>query len=493
VNDYMSSVEAITGKCSLLETRKYVDVKKGYTSFIDGDLIFAKITPCMENGKIALLEKLTNGVGFGSTEFHVSRFSNLINRRFFFYYFNQEVFRQNAKKNMTGSAGQLRVSKTYFEEIKIPLPPFLEQNRIIEKIEELFSDLDVGIENLKTARSQLKIYRQSVLKWAFEGKLTADWRQEQQRLGKLQSAEELLAQIKVERENRYQQQVKDWEKSIDVWEVNGKVAKKPTKPQKYKIVELPNDADVVKSPELPKGWCYVQFGELIIEGPQNGLYKSASYYGEGTLIIRIDSFYDGRLNSWETFKRLVVDGDELDVYQVNDGDILVNRVNSMTHLGKCSLVKNIPEKCVFESNIMRLKILSCLFDPLFVTCYLSSVEGLKQLRKNAKQAVNQASINQVDVICSLIPVCSIEEQYQIIQQIESRLSICDNLEATIEENLQRAESLRQSILKQAFTGKLVPQDPNDEPAAQLLARIQQEQSAQQPLLLKPRKPGKKTP
>jgi type I restriction enzyme, S subunit len=114
----MSSVEAITGKCSLLETRKYCDVKKGYTSFIDGDLIFAKITPCMENGKMALLEKLTNGVGFGSTEFHVSRFSNLINRRFFFYYFNQEIFRQNAKKHMTGSAGQLRVSKTFLKKLR---------------------------------------------------------------------------------------------------------------------------------------------------------------------------------------------------------------------------------------------------------------------------------------------------------------------------------------------------------------------------------------
>jgi type I restriction enzyme, S subunit len=115
-----------------------------------------------------------------------------------------------------------------------------------------------------------------------------------------------------------------------------------------------------------------------------------------------------------------------------------------------------------------------------------------EIRKKATGGV-QPNLNLGIVENTFLPMPSIDEQYQIIQEIESRLSICDNIETTIEENLQRAESLRQSILKQAFTGKLVPQDPNDEPAAQLLARIQQEQSAQQTLPLKPRKPAKKTP
>jgi type I restriction enzyme, S subunit len=158
---------------------------------------------------------------------------------------------------MTGSAGQLRVSKTYFEEIKIPLPPFLEQNRIIEKIEELFSDLDVGIENLKTARSQLKIYRQSVLKWAFEGKLTAEWRQEQQRQGKLKSADELLEQIKIDRENHYQQQLNDWAAAVKSWESEGKNGKRPTKPQKLKEIEIPTEDEIQELPDLPEGWCWL--------------------------------------------------------------------------------------------------------------------------------------------------------------------------------------------------------------------------------------------
>lgn len=132
---------------------------------------------------------------------------------------------------MTGSAGQLRVSKSYFEETQIPLPPLNEQTRIVEKIEELFSELDQGVETLKTAQKQLKVYRQAVLKWAFEGKLTAKWRLEQ---ASLTTGEALLVQIKAEREKRYQQKLADWEAAVEAWETNGKAGKKTTKPQKPK-------------------------------------------------------------------------------------------------------------------------------------------------------------------------------------------------------------------------------------------------------------------
>jgi type I restriction enzyme, S subunit len=136
----------------------------------------------------------------------------------------------------------------------------------------------VGIENLKTARSQLKIYRQSVLKWAFEGKLTAEWRQEQQRLGKLQSAEELLAQIKVERENRYQQQVKDWEAAVKNWESGNKADKKSTKPQKIKNTNPTNEVKSLELLEIPDGWKWVKVADISRVGtgvtPLKG--KSAS-------------------------------------------------------------------------------------------------------------------------------------------------------------------------------------------------------------------------
>ncbi|MBW1991648.1 MAG: restriction endonuclease subunit S, partial [Deltaproteobacteria bacterium] len=173
----MRAVQELSGKIDLSLTRKLSQVKKRYTAFIEGDLLFAKITPCMENGKIAIAKNLHNGMGFGSTEFHVIRLSPLLNSKFFFFFLIQDAIREDARKNMKGTAGQLRVPSTYLEQISIPLPPLHEQHRIVAKIEELFSYLDAGVAALKKAKAQLKLYRQAVLKAAFEGRLTAAWRE----------------------------------------------------------------------------------------------------------------------------------------------------------------------------------------------------------------------------------------------------------------------------------------------------------------------------
>lgn len=391
-----------------------------------------------------------------------------IYNEYVYYYLKSAI--NLAKKRASGTTF-LELSSKEFGKIPIPLAPLNEQYRIVAKIEELFSELDQGIESLKKAKEQLKIYRQAVLKSAFEGKLTEDWRTQQLKEGKLESAEFLLEKIKLEREKYYQQQLEEWEQSVKLWEVNGKEGKKPSKPKKMKEIDPLSDNEIAELPQLPKKWSWFRFYDLIYDEPQNGLYKPENCYGEGTLIVRVDNFYEGILNNWLTFKRLELDKNELKKYQINQGDILINRVNSMSHLGKCSLVYKIPEPCVFESNIMKLKVIHSLCKAQFITYYLSSMLGLKQLRKNAKQAVNQASINQKDVTSVPIPICSLSEQNKIVEEIESRFTMCDILETSINESLQKAEALRQSILKQAFEGKLVPQDPKDEPAEKLLERI----------------------
>ena len=135
----MKCVEEETGKFDLSLIRNYHEVRKGYTPFINNDIIFAKITPCMENGKMAIVNKLRNGIGFGSTEFHVIRLIGDLSRKFFFYYILQENFRKEARRKMTGTAGQLRVPSNYIEEVKVPFPPINEQARIVSKLDELFS------------------------------------------------------------------------------------------------------------------------------------------------------------------------------------------------------------------------------------------------------------------------------------------------------------------------------------------------------------------
>ena len=189
----MPAVEALTNKVDVSATRPFAEVKKGYTPFASSDVLFAKITPCMENGKMVVVPELPHRIAFGSTEFHVIRPRGGLHPLWFFYFLSSRSYRSNAEHNMTGAVGQRRVPIDFIGRSTIPLPPLAEQKRIVAKIEELFSELEAGEASLRKARRQLGVYRQSLLKQAFEGKLTQKWRT--QNPDNLESPETLLARI----------------------------------------------------------------------------------------------------------------------------------------------------------------------------------------------------------------------------------------------------------------------------------------------------------
>ena len=175
------------------------------------------------------------------------------------------------QKAISGSA-QPQITRTTLSPIKIPLSPLPEQRAIVAKIEALFSDLDKGIADLKKAQDQLTIYRQAVLKKAFEGELTKEWREQQT---DLPIANELLDQIKEERQKHYEQQIENWKQAVKAWEENGKEGKKPGKPKSLKQFEISED---VKNdlPDSYNVYSWISLGNLLIETPQNGLYEPAS-------------------------------------------------------------------------------------------------------------------------------------------------------------------------------------------------------------------------
>ena len=157
----MSAVST-DGKVDLSEVIT-VEKVKSLSVFKDGDVIFAKITPCMENGKGAVVSNLKNGYGAGSTEFTVLRPNEThISEKWLYYYLSQKHFRWTCQQNMTGSAGQKRVPAKYLAECLIPVPPLEEQRRIVARIEELFSELDAAVATLERTKEQLAVYRQAV-------------------------------------------------------------------------------------------------------------------------------------------------------------------------------------------------------------------------------------------------------------------------------------------------------------------------------------------
>lgn len=173
--------------------------------------------------------------------------------------------------------------------------------------------------------------------------------------------------------------------------------------------------------ENEKAWKIVKLSDVIIDGPQNGLYKPSSFYGNGVPILRIDCFYDGVVTDITKLKRVVVTDEELRRFQIHEDDIVINRVNSRSHLGKCALIPGISEKTVFESNMMRLTVDKTKVLPLFLSKFLTTPFVKKQILSSAKDAVNQSSINQNDVNNFELFLPPINLQYKfvsIVGQVE---------------------------------------------------------------------------
>lgn len=172
----MKLVEEEINKIHLIETRLFHEVQKGsYTPFIEEDIIFAKVTPCMENGKIAVTKNLKNGIGYGSSEFHVIRCTDKILNTYIFHYVVQLKFRKEAENQMTGAVGLRRVPKKFLEDYLIPFPPTLsEQHAIVREIEFRLSVCDKVEQSISEALEKAEALRQSILKKAFEGGILSE-------------------------------------------------------------------------------------------------------------------------------------------------------------------------------------------------------------------------------------------------------------------------------------------------------------------------------
>lgn len=458
----MPAVEAGTGVIDVLGSRTLSDVKKGYTPFQERDVLFAKITPCMENGKMAVVPAVKNGLGFGSTEFHVLRAHQGVIPEFIYYFVSSGVFRHEAEANMSGAVGQRRVTTPYLSGCEFPLPPTCEQRRIVAKIEELFSELDKGIESLKTAQAQLKVYRQALLKHAFEGKLTAQWRADNP--DKLATAEVLLERIQRERAESYRQQLADWED----------VSKQGSKPKAAKLLPPLTTEELAELPRLPGEWIWIRFGELC-ERIFDGTHFSPKSFPEGKYkYITAKNIKEGRLDlSNITYLDEEAHREIYSRCDVSPGDVLYIKDGATTGI---AAVNRLEEEFSLLSSVGVFRFPKKLVNPEYAAYFLNSnVTRHRMLKEVAGVAITRLTLVKLNKAEFALP--TLEEQQQIVIELETKLSEVDQLEQTLSASLQHAEALRQSILKKAFSGQLVPQDPADEPATELLARIKAEQTA----------------
>lgn len=199
-----------------------------------------------------------------------------------------------------------------------------------------------------------------------------------------------------------------------------------------------------------KCWPVKDLGMLIVDGPQNGIYKPASKYGSGTRILRIDGFYDGAISDQEDLKRVQVSDEEREKYGLRPADIVINRVNSREYLGKCALVPELSESTLFESNMMRFAVDTERISPWYLIELLQTAGIRAHILSSAKDAINQSSINQRDVATIPVMLPPIRLQDAFAKWLRNKTTLEDRLA----QSANAFDSLFASLQHRAFRGEL---------------------------------------
>ncbi|MGV2842978.1 restriction endonuclease subunit S [Aeromonas hydrophila] len=389
-------------------------------------------------------------------------FDSVTSNRYLSHYLNQFDY-----KGFVGGSTRLKLNQASMKKIPVLLPSLSTQHAIVDKIEELYSHIDAGVEGLKQAKAKLQQYRQSVLKDAVTGKLTDQWRE--QNVDKLEPASSLLNRILDERRA-------NWEaEQLKAFEEKGQTPKNDKWKEKYKVVHPLNDSDLIGLPKLPSGWCYAKLGQIIDE-PRYGTSKKCTYESIGKGVLRIPNIAAGVIDA-EDMKYAEFSDDEIATYKLNEGDILTIRSNgSVSLVGKCAVIEGKDTDFLYAGYLIRLRPILKYIDSHYLVNILSSVFLRKQIERLAKSSSGINNINAGEIQSLIVPICGLEEQHKIAKEIESKNVVINRQLQDYAKLVKQAENSKASILNKAFSGELVENIYTDGTAVQLLGRIQAEKT-----------------
>jgi type I restriction enzyme S subunit len=376
----------------------------------DGDLLMV-----WDGARCGLIGKAKKGA-VGSTLMKILPTEN-IHREYLYYFISSKFHTLNMKPKGVGIP---HIEPTLLWNFELVVPPFPEQQAIVSKIEELLSDLENGKQQLLTAQQQLKVYRQSLLKASFEGKLT--------------SATSAFRQAQCPSVSDKQAVVEPVDPVVEPVETT---AKKDSLPK----------GDVLS---LPKGWKWVKLGDVCYNVEYGSATKSKKV---GKVpVLRMGNIQNGKFD-WDDLV-FTDNNEEIEKYLLKKNDILFNRTNSAELVGKTAIYKG-ERPAIFAGYLIRINRIESLIDATYLTYFLNTHFAKSYGNSVRSFGVNQSNINGTKLKTYPIPLCPLEEQQLIVSELESKLTVCDKIEETISQSLQKAETLRQSILKKAFEGKLI--------------------------------------
>ena len=416
--------------------------------FPKGTLLFALYGATI--GKMATL-----GIAAATNQAICGIYENDVLISKYLYHYLSYKKRELIGKGIGGA--QPNISQTILKQLLIPIAPLSEQRAIVVKIEELFSDLDKGIDDLKKAKDQLVIYRHAVLKRAFEGGFTKEWREKNSYL-----MDDFLINLKIEKENAIKSKLIPKSDYIPVFE------------NKELTYQVPNQWISLPWKTITSNNKYA-----LKRGPFGSALKKEFFVEKGIVV-----YEQGHAINDEPFRhRYYITPEkfeELKAFKTVAGDMIVSC--SGATLGRICLLPDNADLGIINQALLKIDldekiILKKFFLMLFRSETFQRLIFEKSLGTAMPNMIGMAELKEIP-----IPIPSIAEQKIIIQEIESRLTVCDKVEQSISESLEKAKALRQSILKKSFEGKLLSaaeiarckQEKDYEPAADLLAKIKAE-------------------
>lgn len=410
----------------------------GRTALIDEDVLaFEPDTPKVCTNFLRLL-RLSSQVD-----------SKYINYYLTFFYYTGEVVKYQ------GGSNNLRNLKfDEYSDINVPLPPLAEQKRIVAKLDALMEKVEVARERLEAIPETLKQFRQRVLAHAVSGKLTEEWRRENPNV---ESAKELLEKVRNLRVERFKAECK-------TAVLEGKRRPKSLAEEH----EVPKD----ELPSIQQTWEW-SFLQNIAE-LKGGVTKGRDLKDCETVevpYLRVANVQDDYLDLNEVLT-IAVKVIEVEKYLLEAGDILFTEGGDRDKLGRGTIWQNEIDTCIHQNHIFRARVNKELILPKFISIVTKSQFSRDYFFNNAKQSVNLASINITKLGNLQVPIPPLAEQYEIVDKVEELYSWTDKVKESYNQALEKLEKLPQALLAKAFRGELVPQDPSDEPASELLERIQ---------------------
>lgn len=458
----MSSVPVTFMAAHLAETKKWGEIKSGFTHFAEGDVGIAKITPCFENGKSAVFRNLQNGIGAGTTELHVVRPLAQVFPNYVLLFLKTPAFLNDGELVMTGSAGQKRLPRSYFENKPFPLPPSAEQSRIVARVEELMALCDTLEETGRLAAVQHERLA-SALFDALANSATAEEATENwqritphfdlllDRTSAVDRLEQTILQLAV-CGRLVPQTPTDEPASALLQKIRSEKDHLIATGQRKHDKPLPPIGDEEKPFELPEGWEWARFGDLILSSDAGWSPSCESTPREGNEwgVLKVSAVSWGEFRPEEN-KALPPSLTPKPEFEVKAGDFLLSRANTEELVARSVIAWEPPNRLMMSDKLIRLSLSNHINKALYCEINNSGLSREHYIANASGTSSSMKNVSREVVLKLVVPVPPLPEQSRIVARLTELRAICAQLRQRLATTTQTQSRLAEALIEKAVT------------------------------------------